>query len=212
MPPLSNPFFGDMAPGHSETNFIRESSQMLTLVRIISTKSSVYFGDFEVHECIGITANMVDPRHYESVGVKNNMADSPRAAIPPMIVAMPQTPGKKETSNVPIVQLSRPHQCGWVSWGRAYFYAYDISSVMMVKPNQLGFMSALLNIQGTQFQGSYMPNPGWQLSSKEQLLQDQLQREHQEFQAWKLEMRVSSSRYTVSGAGSILSGFNRAFH
>ena len=33
-----------------------------------------------------------------------------------------------------------------------------------------------------------MPNPDWQLSSKEQLLQDQLQHERQEFQDWKLEM------------------------
>ena len=30
------------------------------------------------------------------------------------------------------------------------------SSVMMVKQNQLGLMSAPLNIQGTQFQGSYI--------------------------------------------------------
>ena len=65
------------------------------------------------------------------------------------------------------------------------------SSTMKVKHNQLGFMSAPLNIHGTQFQGSYnMPNPGWQLSSREHLFQDQLQREHQgfqEFQAWKLK-------------------------
>ena len=39
-------------------------------------------------------------------------------------------------------------------------------SVMTVKPNQLGFMSAPLNIQGTPFQGSYMPNPGWQFFIK----------------------------------------------
>ena len=57
---------------------------------------------------------------------------------------------------------------------------------MTARLNQLGFVSAPLNIQGTQFQGSYMPNPGWQVSSREQLLQDQLQ--GQEFQAWKLRM------------------------
>ena len=33
-----------------------------------------------------------------------------------------------------------------------------------------------------------MPNPVWQVSSRDQLLQDQLQRDRQEFQAWKLEM------------------------
>ena len=63
-------------------------------------------------------------------------------------------------------------------------------SVRTAKPNQLGFMSAPLNIQGTQFQGSYMTNLSWQVSSREQLLQDQLQRKRQEFQAWKLEMRI----------------------
>ena len=58
-----------------------------------------------MHECIGITANMVDPKHNESIGVKNYLTDSPRAAIPPMISVMQQTPGKIETietSNVPI--------------------------------------------------------------------------------------------------------------
>ena len=61
-------------------------------------------------------------------------------------------------------------------------------SVMTARLNQLGFMIAPLNIQGTQFQGSYAPNSGSQVSSREQLLQDQLQRKRQEFQAWKLKM------------------------
>ena len=61
-------------------------------------------------------------------------------------------------------------------------------SVMMARSNQLGFVSAPLNVQGTQFQGSYMPNSGWQLSPREQMLQDQLQCERQQFDAWKLEM------------------------
>ena len=77
-------------------------------MRIISTMGSGLFGDSEVHECIGVTVNMVDPRHNESIGVKNYMTDSPRATLPPMIAAMPQTPGTIETietSNVPIVKL-----------------------------------------------------------------------------------------------------------
>ena len=67
---------------------------------------------------------------------------------------------------------------------------------MMARTNHLWFISAPLNFQGTQFR-AHMPNPGWQVSSREQLLRDQLQRERQEFQlqcerqefqAWKLEM------------------------
>ena len=60
--------------------------------QIVSTKGSIS-GDFEVHE---------------SIGVKTNMADSASAAIPPIIAAMPRTPGTIETietSNVPIVDL-----------------------------------------------------------------------------------------------------------
>ena len=53
-------------------------------------------------------------------------------------------------------------------------------SIMMARPNQLGLVGApSLNVQGTQFQSSYMPNPGWQLSPSEQMLQHQLQRERQ---------------------------------
>ena len=44
--------------------------------------------------------------------------------------------------------------------------------IMAARPNQLGFVSALLNVQGNQFQGSYMPNPGWQFSPREQMLPD----------------------------------------
>ena len=33
-------------------------------------------------------------------------------------------------------------------------------------------MGVPLNFQGTQLQGSYMPNPNWRYPSKEQLLQD----------------------------------------
>ena len=57
-------------------------------------------------------------------------------------------------------------------------------------------MKASLNIHGTQFQGSYMPNPGWQLSSREHLFQDQLQRDHQEFQEFQAsKLKMSSIKY-----------------
>ena len=47
----------------------------------------------------------------------------------------------------------------------------NIPSIVTARPNQLGFFGApSLNVQGTQFQGSYMPNPGWQLSPREQML------------------------------------------
>ena len=57
-------------------------------------------------------------------------------------------------------------------------------SAMMARPNQLGLLSGSpsLNVQG-----AYMPNTGWQMiTQREQMLQDQLQRERQQFEAWKL--------------------------
>ena len=65
--------------------------------------------------------------------------------------------------------------------------------IMTHNPIHMGlFAGVSLNIQGTQFLGSYMymhmPNPGWQVTQKEQILQEQLQRERQQFGAWKLEM------------------------
>ena len=56
-------------------------------------------------------------------------------------------------------------------------------SIMTTRPNQLGFVSAPLNVQGTRFPGSSLPNPGWQLSPREQMLQDQLHHECQQFEA-----------------------------
>ena len=71
---------------------------------------------------------------------------------------------------------------------------------------QTGFFTGTLslNIQGTLFQGAYMPNPSFQfspnlplcaqitqlaiLTQREQILQDQRKREHQQFEAWKLEV------------------------
>ena len=46
-----------------------------------------------------------------------------------------------------------------------------------------------MNVQGTQFPGTYMPNPGWQmLTQREQILQDQLQCERQQLEAWRIEV------------------------
>ena len=56
-------------------------------------------------------------------------------------------------------------------------------SVVMARPNQLGYVGAPLNVQDTQFQGLCMPNPGWQLSPRELILQDQLLCERQQFEA-----------------------------
>ena len=79
-----------------------------------------------VHVCIGVTANMADPRH---IGVKSNMADSPRAAWPlineakpHIIAAKPQIPGKiekMETSTVaraawPLINAAKPQIPGTI--------------------------------------------------------------------------------------------------
>ena len=52
-----------------------------------------------------------------------------------------------------------------------------------------------------------MPNPGWQVSPREQMQQDQLQLEHHEFQAWKLEMSKDLAQGSQpQGQASLLMG------
>ena len=57
-----------------------------------------------------------------------------------------------------------------------------------------------LKVLGTQFPGAYtgMPNPGWQTTQREQMLQEQLKHEHQQFDAWKLEMENKTLYSQVS--------------
>ena len=47
-----------------------------------------------------------------------------------------------------------------------------------------GAISAF-NAQSTQFPGAYMPNPSWEVTQREQMLQNQLLQERQQFEAWK---------------------------
>ena len=158
---------------------------------MVSIPGSI-FADFEVHESIGVTTNMVDPALLAS-----------STALLTLVTAMPLTPGTIQTiqtSNVPIVDLyqaipsvsgsagsvpiscmAEPQVCiGSASNGTNCFAVYSHAhmmqapamqapamkfsampsmvspSVMTARPNQLGFVSAPLNVQGTQFQGSYI--------------------------------------------------------
>ena len=75
-------------PGSELSSVADSGDDFSSINQVVSTKGSVA-GDFEVHE---------------SIGVNTNVAVSASAAMPPMIAAMPQTPGTIETS-VPIVDL-----------------------------------------------------------------------------------------------------------
>ena len=65
-------------------------------------------------------------------------------------------------------------------------------SIMLARPSQMGLLTAapsVLNVQGAQYPSMFMPNPGgWQITPREQMLQDLIQGERQQFEAWKLEM------------------------
>ena len=59
-------------------------------------------------------------------------------------------------------------------------------SIMSVRPNQMGYLTgapSTFNAQGTRF--PYMSNPSWEFSQREQMLQNQLLQERQQFEAWK---------------------------
>ena len=60
-------------------------------------------------------------------------------------------------------------------------------SIMSVRPNQMGYSTSApstFNTQGTWF--PYMSNPSWEVSQREQMLQNQLLQERQQFEAWKV--------------------------
>ena len=61
--------------------------------QIIITKGSVY-GDFEVHESFGVMTNMAD-----------TALPAANMALPDSGMAIQLTPGKIQTSNVPLVEL-----------------------------------------------------------------------------------------------------------
>ena len=59
-------------------------------------------------------------------------------------------------------------------------------SIMLVRPNQMGYLTgapSAFSTQGTQF--PCMSNPSWEVSQREQMLQNQLLQERQQFEAWK---------------------------
>ena len=60
-------------------------------------------------------------------------------------------------------------QCSALLYMAMPYTAMQVTpSIMKARPNQLGLFGApSLIVQGTQFQGSYMPNPGWHLSPRE---------------------------------------------
>ena len=64
--------------------------------------------------------------------------------------------------------------------------ATPLLPIMSVRPNQMGyFAGATSNFYPQSNQFPYMTNPSWEASQREQLLQNQLLQERQQFEAWK---------------------------
>ena len=64
--------------------------------------------------------------------------------------------------------------------------AMPLLPIMLVKPNQMGYFAGTpsnFNPRGNQF--PYMANPSWEASQRDQLLQNHLLQERQQFEAWK---------------------------
>ena len=63
---------------------------------------------------------------------------------------------------------------------------------MSVRPNQIGYLTGVpsaFNTQSTQF--PYMLNPSCEVSQREQMLQNHLLQERQQYEAWKAQLQVS---------------------
>ena len=64
--------------------------------------------------------------------------------------------------------------------------ATPLLPIMSVRPNQMGyFAGAPSNFYSQSNQFPYMANPSWEVSQWEQILQNQLLQERQQFEAWK---------------------------
>ena len=63
--------------------------------------------------------------------------------------------------------------------------ATPLLPIMSVRPNQMGYFAGAPNFYPRSNQFPYMANPSWEASQREQLLQNQLLQERQQFEAWK---------------------------
>ena len=82
-------------PGSEISSLVDSGDDFSINNQIISTTGSV-FGDFEVHESIGVTTNMAGTALPSTCTT---------VVMPRTGVALPMTPGRIQTSNVPMVEL-----------------------------------------------------------------------------------------------------------
>ena len=84
------------------------------------------------------------------------------------------------------MQLAAPTAAQLAATQLAAPTATPLLPIMSVRPNQMGyFAGAPSNFYPQSNQFPYMAIPSWEASQREQILQNQLLQERQQFEAWK---------------------------
>ena len=73
------------------------------------------------------------------------------------------------------MQLAAPTAAQLAATQLAAPTATPLLPIMSVRPSQMGYFAG----------APYMANPSWEASQREQILQNQLLQERQQFEAWK---------------------------
>ena len=134
------------------------------------------------------------PSTVQSIVVQLSVQDTPSAAGPPPI-SIPSAAPMVPTA-VPLISMSlaaptatqpaAPTATQLAATQLAAPTATPLLPIMSVRPNQMGyFAGAPSNFYPQGNQVPYMANPSWEASRREQLLQNQLLQERQQFEAWK---------------------------
>ena len=99
------------------------------------------------------------------------------------------------------MQLAAPTATQLAATQLAAPTAAPLLPIMSVRPNQMGyFAGAPSNFYPQSNQFPYMANPSWEASQREQLLQNQLLQERQQFEAWKARQAQPQPQVTQGQA------------
>ena len=114
----------------------------------------------------------------------------PAAPTAPTMVLLisisPAAPAATQLAAHTATQLAAPTATQHAATQLTAPAATPLLPIMSVRPNQMGyFAGAPSNFYAQSNQFPFMANPSWEASQREQILQNQLYQERQQFETWK---------------------------
>ena len=141
-------------------------------------------------------ATPLTPSKIQPIVVQLSVQDTPSASgsscmplismppVHPPLISMPlAAPTATQLAAPTATQPAAPSGTQLAATQLAAPTAMHLLPIMSVRPNQIGFAGASSNFYSQSNQFPYMANPSWEASQREQILQNQLLQERQQFEA-----------------------------